>query len=127
MKLRVSNRKTAALTWIEVLVVVLIVAFLAALFLPVLAAAKKKSSKIGCVNCLKLIGLAARVWSGDNRDKYPAEVSVTNGGAMESAAAGDAVSVFQVMSNELSTPKIVLCPNDEEHSYATNFGSGFTA
>jgi len=25
------------------------------------------------------------------------------------------------MSNELSTPKILLCPNDEKRSYATNF------
>jgi len=112
---------------VEVLVVIGIIVLLAAIFLPALATAKKKSSKIGCVNCLKQIGLAGRIWSGDNWDKYPTEVSTANGGAMELAATGDVVSVFQVMSNELSTPKILYCPNDVEHSMATNFGFGLTA
>jgi hypothetical protein len=127
MRLRISNRKSAALTLVEVLVIVGIITLLAAILLLALAAPRKKSSKIGCVNDLKQIALAARIWSGDNEDKYPMEVSVTNGGAMESAAAGDAVSVFQVMSNELSTPKVLCCPNDAEHSWATNFGPSLTA
>ncbi|MDD5139238.1 MAG: type II secretion system protein [Verrucomicrobiales bacterium] len=127
MKLRVSNRKMDGLTLIEVLVAIGIIVLLAAIFLPALAATKKKSSKIGCVNNLKQIGLFFRIWSGDNGDKYPMEVSVANGGAMESVVTGDVVSVFQVMSNELSTPKILICPNDEDHAYATNFNSDFTA
>jgi competence protein ComGC len=127
MRLRISNRKSAALTLVEVLVVIGIIALLAAILLPALAAARKKSSNISCADNLKFIGLSYQLWSGDHGDKYPTEVSVTNGGAMESAATGDAVSVFQVMSNELSTPKVLYCPNDAEHSWATNFGSGLIA
>ena len=127
MKLRVSNRKAMALTLIETLVLILSIVVLAAIFLPALAAAKKKSSKIGCTNNLKQLGLSFRIWSGDNGDKYPMEVSVANGGAMESVVTGDVCSVFQVMSNELSTPRILICPNDGEHTYATNFNSDFTA
>ena len=108
MKPRLSNRPTAALTLVEVMVVVFILFVLAAILLPALAAAKKKTSKIGCTNQLKQIGLAFRIWTGDNQDKYPLEVSVRNGGAMESAVLGDAVAVFQVMSNELSTPKVLF-------------------
>jgi len=122
MKLRVFHSKTAALTMVEVLVVVLVLFVLAAILLPALAAAKKKSSKIGCVNELKQIGLAFRIWSGDNWDKYPMEVSVATGGAMELAVLGDAAAVFQVMSNELSTPKLILCPEDSLRRHAaTNF------
>lgn len=127
MKLRGSHRKTAALTLVEVLVVVLVLFVLAAILLPALAASKKKSSKIGCVNNLKQIGLALRIWSGDNGDKYPMEVSVRNGGAMELAVLGDAVAVFQVMSNELSTPKILFCPNDPDVLVTTNFGPSLTS
>lgn len=127
MKLRVGNCKMTALTLVEVLVVVSIIVLLTAIFLPELAASKRKSSKIDCVNKLKQIGLAYRIWSGDNGDKYPAEVSVANGGAMELAAKGDAVLVFQVMSNELSTPKILCCPNDDEHTCGTNFTTDFSA
>lgn len=52
-------------------------------------------------------------------------VSVTNGGAMELIATGNVAGVFQVMSNELSTPKILICPEDTEHVSATNFDNDF--
>jgi hypothetical protein len=42
-----------------------------------------KRQKIRCVNDLKQVGIAFRLWEGDNNDKYPMAVSVTNGGAME--------------------------------------------
>ena len=96
---------------------------LAAIVLPVLANAKKKSSKINCTNNLKQVGLAFRIWEGDNGDFYPMGVSVTNGGAKELVQTGNVVPAFQVMSNELSTPKIVFCPNDANGFYAMNFGN----
>ena len=50
---------------------------------------------------------------------------MTNGGAMELAATGDAAGIFCVMSNELGTPKILLCELDKNHSAATNFTPDF--
>jgi len=51
------------------------------------------------------------------------ELSVTNGGTMELLGGPDAWKTFQVISNELSTPKILFCPQDSEHARcATNFG-----
>lgn len=35
---------------------------------------------------------------------------------------GNAVMPFLVMSNELSTPKLLCCPNDRERVTATTFG-----
>lgn len=46
---------------------------------------------------------------------------------MELAAAGNAVAVFQVLSNELGTPRVLLCPKDIEHNRAPNFDAGFSA
>ncbi len=46
---------------------------------------------------------------------------------MELAQSGEALPVFLVMSNELSTPKILLCPQDLEKDFATNFFTGFSA
>jgi prepilin-type processing-associated H-X9-DG protein len=51
---------------------------------------------------------------------------VTNGGAIELIATGNVAACFQVMSNELSTPKILLCPEDTKHIAATNFSTGFS-
>lgn len=121
MKLTCSQQKRLALTLIEVLAVLAILVLLAAILLPTLAGFRHKGCRINCVNNLKQVGLSFRVWAGDNSDFYPMQVSITNGGAMEMAAAGDAALVFQVMSNELSTPKILICWDDLPRRFATNF------
>ena len=115
-----------AFTVTELLITIACIALVAAIFLPALAKSKARSSRLGCVNCMKQIGLAFRTWSIDNDDRLPMQVSVANGGTMELVANGVVYPHFQVMSNELSTPKILLCPNDEKRSYATNFAVGLT-
>jgi competence protein ComGC len=127
MKPSFSHQRNQALTKIEVLVIVAVLVVVAALLLPALAAAKRKSSRINCISNVKQIGIAFRIWEGDHGDKYPMAVSVTNGGAMELIATGNVAVCFQVMSNELSTPKILLCPEDTRRTYATNFSTGFSS
>jgi hypothetical protein len=70
--------------------------------------------------------MAFCTWSLDNNDHFPMQVFVTSGGTQELIASGLVYSHFQVMSNELSAPKILVCPNDEKRSYATNFGVDLT-
>jgi prepilin-type processing-associated H-X9-DG protein len=122
MKPRFSNQRTAALTLVEVTVVIAVLAIAVALILPALAKAKRKTSHISCANDLKQVGIAFRLWEGDN-GKYPMAVSVTNGGATELVATGNVVACFQVMSNELNTPRILLCPEDTHRVWATNFST----
>jgi len=110
-----------AFTVTELLIAVAFIALLAAIFLPALAKPRARSSRLGCNNCLKQIGLAFKSWSIDNGDRLPMQVSVTNGGTMEFVASGAVYPHFQVLSNELSTPRILLCPNDDKRGYATNF------
>jgi prepilin-type N-terminal cleavage/methylation domain-containing protein/prepilin-type processing-associated H-X9-DG protein len=123
-----------AFTLIELLVVIAIIAILAAMLLPVLAAAKRRAQRINCVSNLKQINLSFRIWEGDNNNLYPMAVSTSAGGAEESVGSNfhpitpatyppqGLTNVFCVMSNELSTPKILICPSDLSHSTAaTNF------
>ncbi len=44
---------------------------LPAMLLPALAAAKQKAQEINCVNNEKQLALAIRIYSGDNKDKFP--------------------------------------------------------
>ena len=49
------------------------------------------------------------------------QVSVTNGGTMELVASGLVFPHFRVVSNQLSTPRILVCPIDKNRTSATNF------
>src|SRR3954452_15480918 len=101
-----------AFSLLELLIVIACLLTLAALILPALARPKTQRSGWQCLNNLKQVGLSFRTWSLDNQDHYPMQVSVSNGGTMELVMQGNAFVHFQVMSNELSTPKILICPQD---------------
>jgi len=130
------KKKLAAFTLIELLVVIAIIAILAAMLLPALAAAKRRAQRINCVNNIRQCELAFKTWAVDNNDRFPMIVSSSEGGVKDfimspwfystapaSASATYAHMMFQVMSNELSAPKLVLCPSDTSHSPAQNFAA----
>jgi prepilin-type processing-associated H-X9-DG protein len=125
MKPNRTNQSRRAFTLVEVAVVIFVLVVLVAMILPQLAAARKNrpSPRGWCACNLKQIGLSYRLWEGDNGDKYPMNVSVTNGGTMELANGRNAWINFLVMSNQLSTPKVLHCPADTDGS-ATNSWSG---
>ena len=129
MNPRVSNQKTAAMTLVEVFVVIAVLFILAVLILPALVRPPNSlPPRSQCINNLKQIGLAYLIWANDHNGKYPMQVSMTNGGTMELTADGrNAWLNFLAMSNELSTPKNLYCPADEDHVLAINWTSGFSA
>jgi competence protein ComGC len=112
MKVRVAKRKTAGLTLTEVVVIIAVVAVLVAWLIPALTAAKVKAQRITCVSNLKQVGLSFRLWSGDHAGQNPMMVSNNVGGTLEDVTLGAVYRHFQVLSNELGTPIILVCPSD---------------
>jgi prepilin-type processing-associated H-X9-DG protein len=117
-----TNRRfsKSGFTFVALLVIIAVIAILAAMLLPALASAKRKAQRINCVNNLKQVSLAYRIWEADQDDRFPMSVPLARGGTKEFVTGAETFRHFQVMSNELSTPKILACPADTRVA-AVNF------
>jgi len=100
----------------------------------------EKAQTIRCVNNLKQIGIATRIYAIDNQDRFSWQVPQSEGGTAEIAQPrsdtdalldNDGKPIFDVnawqhflaLSNELSNPKVLRCPNDESRTQANTFQS----
>jgi len=78
MSVKFGIRK-AAFTLIELLVVIAIIAILAALLLPALSSAKLKGQRISCINNLRQIAIACKIYADDNNGKIPSSYPTYGG------------------------------------------------
>jgi hypothetical protein len=123
LKLRRFNRRIQALTLVEVLVVIAITVTWGMVLMYLLLRPEKVVRQVTCRSNLEQIGASYQTWANDNQDLHPMQVPVARGGALELAATGNVSAVFQLMSNHLSTPNILVCPKDDNRAAATNFAS----
>ena len=125
MKTRAHRRH--GLTLPEVLLVVATVALLILFLLPSLARTHVRRSRVGCTSQLQCIGLAFRLFSNDHNDKFVFAVSAAENGSKEFVNTPQVFRHFQALSNELVTPRILVCNSDADRPGAVDFLGGFNS
>ncbi len=124
----VSARRHPAFTLVELLVVIAVIAILAALLFPALAAARAKARQTACLSNLRQVGIGITLYASDNSgcipfgpkagaftspmNFYPSTGAPTS---LISLSGGAPVGLGLLLSQQLSgQPKALFCPGADQ-------------
>lgn len=117
MRTKTAKPGEQAITLIEALLVIAILFIIASMLLPGLAGSRP-SPGIRCLSNLRqnLIGL--EIWQTDHSNALPWQISMTNGGTMESALRGNVSENFRVLLGCGANQTTFICPLDKSRRMA---------
>ncbi len=94
---------------------------------PVLRSKMKEAARVACLGNMVQIGESFNLWADAHAFRYPFHMSTNEGGTMELCKRDSqgfdeqAAFHFQVMSNLIVRPNVLICPGDRSSKPASNF------
>jgi type II secretory pathway pseudopilin PulG len=128
---RLSNQAARGFTWVELVVILVILALLGALLVPSLRRARQKADFITCNGINKAQGTAYRLWAQDHHGLMPFQASITNGGWSELLTKPNAGQYcwtnYAILREDLGeSPGETVCPADQRKRAANFIVKGTT-
>jgi hypothetical protein len=120
MKLPRLKSSCDGFTLMEGLLIAILVFLLFIFLLPHESHLKQKAKLAVCMSSQKQVDLGFILWQSDHTNQFPWQVSVTNGGTMESAASGDVLQNFDALQAYIGRSAVFVCPTDPSKTEATN-------
>jgi prepilin-type N-terminal cleavage/methylation domain-containing protein/prepilin-type processing-associated H-X9-DG protein len=115
------NAKLTGFSLIELLVVIAIIAILASLLLPTLGRAKTKAYNTVCINQLRQLGAATRLYAEDNESKMPAAEILPTMPIDPQHPLGricDVLAAYVGKTDATNGPVVFKCPGDDLKMFA---------
>ncbi|HMJ89390.1 MAG TPA: hypothetical protein VK530_06220 [Candidatus Acidoferrum sp.] len=122
--LQAGDNTVRGFSRIELLAVLTGCAVLMAIILPALGSDSIRTQRALCANNLSRIGQAFASWAADHDGRYAWEVPKSAGGNQNFCLVS---TQFVVLSNELVSPQVLVCPSDGLKSAANNWPSFFSS
>jgi type II secretory pathway pseudopilin PulG len=114
---KARQKRAEGFTFVELLAVLGAVALLMAVAMPLLAGNRATSDRAVCQSNLRQIGRAFQMWADDHEGKFPWLTAEVN----QNPSANNAWYQFYLVSAELQTPRVLICPTDLDRFAANDW------
>jgi len=108
MKTRRTHSEKAGLTLLELLVVLVVIVFLAAMLLPTKRGRKARVPI--CLSNIKQIEVGFWMFANDNHGEFPMQIPAAAGGTMEFICSEHTFPHFQKLKDYKLQPQLFVCP-----------------
>ena len=123
-----KRRKDLGFDLVDLMIVISIIFLVSVCLLPILKARHLYATRqrVSCASNLKQVGVAFRLYANDHDGHYPMTLENAIGGTKQFTAPRETYRHFLAVGTELSSPHVLVCPEDSHKIKVPDFNTNFT-